>query len=409
MTMSAITGGFELTTKQRNGFEYDLTHGHPVRTPFEEEKAAFENLSSYLLQPQDMRAVKTAEDSFVQAFLDMSRQEPQLDEGHFVYPSASQALLAAATTLSESRRPKNGRHLTAKFVSPVFDNIPGLFWSAGFNVNAVREENDFWLPRSYQDDAPAFEDQVKYADVFVLVTPNNPTGFRIEKEGLSAIANTCAEQRTALCIDRTFLNQPKDYAFDMHEVLADSGVSYATIDDTGKLWATQELKLSILTVSPDLKEKASEVHNTMQLCASPALMRALADLAINGGALNQIRELIEANRNVVWEAADRSDVFESLAAQWPSSELSVERIRTAGYDPASIVRALNRRGVGVLSLEGFSADIPSWAYANPGLIPRFRALRVSLARDRAYIEAAAERIAALKPDECTPIVNTGRP
>ena len=105
--MNALTGGFELTTRERAGYEYDLTHGHPVRKPFEEEKAAFENLSAHLLEPQHMRAVRAAEDEFVHAFLDMSKQVPQPGEGHFVYPGASQALLAAATTLAEIQQPKD--------------------------------------------------------------------------------------------------------------------------------------------------------------------------------------------------------------------------------------------------------------------------------------------------------------
>src|SRR6476469_308896 len=103
-----VISGYATTASERIGYDYDLTHGHPYRTPFEEEMAAIEVMQCSLGSATDMNNVKTSERKFLEAFMAMSRQELQPNEAHFVFPSASLSLFAAATILSETRTPKNG-------------------------------------------------------------------------------------------------------------------------------------------------------------------------------------------------------------------------------------------------------------------------------------------------------------
>ncbi len=377
MSADKEIAGHKLTADERHGYTYDLTHGHAYRRPFEQERYAIGRIRAEMLSSVDMRGVKRAESEFVQSFMDMSRQEPQPGEGHFIYPSASQSLLAAASILRSGTEPKSeGKHV-AEFVPPIFDNIHGLFKLQGFDTRFT--------------DVHGADEKVENADVLILVTPNNPTGFRITPEVLDEVAKKCQAARTALCIDRTFLNQPEDYAYDMHKILADSGVSYITIDDTGKLWPTQEIKLSILTTSPDMRKIGENIHDLLQLSASPAAMRAFAELARDGGALPEIRELTKRNMHVLRAAAAGTGVFVPLDEQDAPSELTIDRLKIGDYPIDKVIRALGNRGVGVLDTNDFIPD-NTLQKSEPYI-------RVSVARDPEYIDKAAYMMSGLSVDE----------
>lgn len=263
---------------------------------------------------------------------------------------------------------------TVALLHPTFDNIADLFVTRGLKLQPLPEED---LLAMRWPGAPV--------KVIMLTHPNNPTGLVTPEAHLRSLAEHAVRNDQMIIIDASFRGQVRDAQYDSYAVLDAAGADWITIEDTGKLWPTHELKIGFLAYSARTRLPIERAFSESLLAASPVVLQLVEALAgdwIDGG-YERARDNVERNRDAVREAI--SGVGLELAD--PTSQISVARIHLpeAGPDSALLYKDLLERGVHVLPCAPFH-----WAAPEDGL----RFIRISLARPFATVQTAAQRLAA---------------
>lgn len=262
---------------------------------------------------------------------------------------------------------------TIAVLHPTFDNIADLFVTRGLSLVPMPEEavlNQDWPGPPVQ--------------AIVLTHPNNPTGLVIPEQHLRSLAEHAVRNGQMVIIDASFRGQVRDAQYDTYAVLDEAGADWITIEDTGKLWPTHELKIGMLAYSTRTTLPIERAFSESLLSASPVVLQLITALARDwtSGGYERARALIDRNRAVVREAVEAV----GLRLADPASRISVARIELPedGPDSALLYKDMIARGVHVLPCAPFH-----WADPQSGL----RFIRLSLARPHAVVETAAQRLA----------------
>jgi hypothetical protein len=167
---------------------------------------------------------------------------------------------------------------TAAITYPTFDNLRALWRRRGFEFRS----------RAPSDITSGTVD-LAGVDALVAVVPNNPTGevFPSEAE-VQALVRRCGETDTALVLDMSFrFHVPVLADIDIYQLIADAvkrnpNLKAAVLEDTGKWWATDEMKVAMVHATPALR---------------PAIARASDDLILQHSKfeLNLLTELMLAD------------------------------------------------------------------------------------------------------------------
>lgn len=262
---------------------------------------------------------------------------------------------------------------TVAVLHPTFDNIADLFVTRGLSLVPLSEtallEQDWPGPP---------------VNAIMVTHPNNPTGLVTPQSHLVSLAEHAVHHGQIVIIDASFRGQVRDAQYDTYAVLDAAGADWITIEDTGKLWPTHELKLGLLAYSKRTKLPIEHAFSESLLAASPVvlqLVKALADDWTNGG-YERARALVERNRAVVKESIESI----GLRLADPTSQISVARIELPpnGPDSSVLYKEMLTRGVHVLPCAPFH-----WADPASGL----RFIRISLARPYETVEVAARTLA----------------
>ncbi|MFC0527561.1 aminotransferase class I/II-fold pyridoxal phosphate-dependent enzyme [Phytohabitans kaempferiae] len=255
---------------------------------------------------------------------------------------------------------------------PTFDNIADLFVTRGLSLVPLSESA--LLARDWPGPP---------VNAIVVTHPNNPTGLVTPPDHLRSLAEHAVRNGQTVIIDASFRGQVKDAQYDTYAILDEAGADWITIEDTGKLWPTHELKIGMLAYSARTKLPIERAFSESLLSASPVvllLVKALTDDWIDGGH-ERARALVERNREVV-----RSTLAEiGLHLADPTSQISVARIELPpdGPDSSLLYKDMVARGVHVLPCAPFH-----WADPASGL----KYIRLSLARPYATVETAARTL-----------------
>ncbi|MDX1923351.1 MAG: aminotransferase class I/II-fold pyridoxal phosphate-dependent enzyme [Alphaproteobacteria bacterium] len=211
-----------------------------------------------------------------------------------------------------------------------------------------------------------------------LCSPNNPTGAQISAENLRQIAEACKATGKLLMMDTTF--RLFDRApYDQYKILLDSGVSFMTVEDTGKAFPTQEMKVSILACSADLYKDLRNIYSEILLRASPVhilLMQRFIEDARMKGFRKTIWKDVGRNRFNLRRVINGT-CFEPVN---PASTISLEwlKITDPNISAEQITRDLKERGLHVLSGRKFH-----WSGRRNG----DRYFRISLGRQKGVFGA----------------------
>lgn len=256
---------------------------------------------------------------------------------------------------------------------PTFDNIADLFTTRGLKLVPLSEEQ---LLAQAWPCAPV--------SVIVVTLPNNPTGLITPESHLRSLAEHAARHGQTIIIDASFRGQTRDAQYDTYAVLDAAGADWITIEDTGKLWPTHELKIGLLAYSERTDLPIERAFSESLLAASPVVLQLVTQLAedwVDGG-YERAGELVERNRAAVEEAIGRV----GLRLADPDSQISVARIELpeGGPDSDVLYKEMLAHGVHVLPCAPFH-----WADPAQGL----RFVRISLARPFATVERAARIMA----------------
>ena len=223
----------------------------------------------------------------------------------------------------------------------------------------------------------------------MLTHPNNPTGLVTPEDHLRSLAKHAARHGQTVIIDASFRGQVRDAQYDTYAVLDDAGAEWIVIEDTGKLWATHELKIGLLAYSENSMLPIQRAFSESLLAASPVVLQLITALAADwqAGGYERARDLVERNRAAVAEAVGAA----GLRLADPDSQISVARIELppGGPDSSALYREILARGVHVLPCAPFH-----WADPQEGL----RFIRLSLARPHGVVQKAAHILAQAHRD-----------
>jgi aspartate/methionine/tyrosine aminotransferase len=256
---------------------------------------------------------------------------------------------------------------------PTFDNIADLLVTRGLSLVPFAESE---LLAMHWPAPPV--------GAIVVTHPNNPTGLVTPREHLRSLAEHAARHGQTIIIDASFRGQVRAAQYDTYEVLEEAGADWIIIEDTGKLWATHELKIGLLAFSQRTTLPIERAFSESLLAASPVVLQLVRQLAGDwtDGGYERSRAVIDRNRDVVRQTIEAV----GLTLADPDSQISVARIDlgSTGPDSAVLYKELLARGVHVLPCAPFY-----WADPASGL----RYIRISLARPYEIVTAAARTLA----------------
>lgn len=316
------------------------------------------------------------EQRFVEAFFQLHGQPSALRRRPMLSYAASISTLVTGMYLAR-------RQASVTLVEPCFDNLADVLMNCGVRLQP--------LPEDALVDLSSLQAQLRAlvnTDALFLVDPNNPTGFSLLKHGREAfteVARFCKETGKLLIFDFCFASfavaDPRVDRFDIYELLEDIGVSYITIEDTGKTWPVQDAKCAVLCCSDDIYAEIYNIHTSVLLNVSPFVLNMLEAYvrdSISDG-LDSIRNLLTTNRETLLKAVSST----LLSYREPVVDVSVAWLELT--DPAigasQLQQVLRNEELYVLPGTYFY-----WAHRNPGE----RYIRVALARDMAmFAEGAA--------------------
>lgn len=264
--------------------EFNFTDGHARYYSNQQVYNVIQNLASSndfsLLQDE-------VEYKFHKAFFGFTKQL-SLDCSHILYnSSASLSIEIAANYL------RVNKHRVA-LIEPTFDNISDIL--KRHNVQLVP------IAESSLNDTLNINELYKSGGGFsalFLVLPNNPTGFVLDKSSFTRLIEFCVSKQILVVLDFSFRFYSIDmYLWDAYKILIESGVSYITIEDTGKTWPSLELKVSPLVVSASIFEEIKSIYADLFICISPFNLVLLNYLITNCSSIDSETGILSiASRN----------------------------------------------------------------------------------------------------------------
>ena len=258
-----------------------------------------------------------------------------------ICPTASNSidLIAAAVNLL---------NLKTILVEPTFDNLALLFRRRGVQLDSISDKALLQAAQVNEIDK-CFPNLKEYGALF-LVNPNNPTGLEFDENALNNIISFCKQHGMLLIIDNCFRIH-KRTNFDDYNLLINSNVSFMTLEDTGKVWPTQDLKASLVYFSEDMKNIFNEIYNEVYLCVSNfslGIISAFFEETAKVGIQETIWNVVDTRRALLRKAIQNSTLFVSDLSV--NSNLPVEWLvcNASDKNDFTICHELKAMGLAVL-------------------------------------------------------------
>jgi len=207
-------------------------------------------------------------------------------------------------------------------IEPAFDNLALLMKRRGVDLHSVKDVDLF---------NAAEENEIEYRlphlkkyQALVLVHPNNPTGLTLSEKAFENIISFCKTHHIALIIDNCFRIYRRETYCD-YKILIESSIPFITLEDTGKVWPTQDLKASLLYFSEHFKSVISEIYNEIYLCVSNfalGVLSAFFDVTAYTGIQETIWNIVDTRREALRNVIKHSVL--SIAPHAINSKLPVE-------------------------------------------------------------------------------------
>jgi len=362
------------TTYERRSLDLsvNLSDAHS-RQPLTASQVALVDRLGALFHESRLRSQFELEEEFVDSFLELAGQRRAYDHHrHLLSYSASTAITMAA---SLCRR----RGWRVALVEPAFDNIPSI----------LRREQVPLVPVSEADLRGGRIGRTLgelQCDVVWLVLPNNPTGWHLSRPEFVELVDHCAATGRALVTDFCFrFFCPGMATWQQYETLRESGVTFLSIEDTGKTWSTLEIKLGMVVCSDDLYPDVYRLHDDLLQHVSPFHLRLLTEFIRDTGRNGlgaTVRHFIDQNRRILRRTFGGGVLSFVTGADAP---VSVDWLRIeAPFTGEELWTALVERAIYVLPGSNFF-----WSHPERGR----RHVRIPLARDPELVAGAAPVIA----------------
>ena len=247
--------------------QHDLANGHASQELAPSQQRIINSLTDIWTRGTQMKS-RQAELNFKSAFLKLAQAPSLTAYEHFkVCPTASNSIDTVATWLTE-------KQLKTALIEPTFDNLYLILKRRGVELSSMPEK------LLHDPGLSDFADMLKDLDAVFLVNPNNPTGKVMPEEQFIAIVELCAVNNKVIVLDNTFrFFVPQ--LFDTYKILLDSGVTFLSIEDTGKVWPTQEIKASLLFTSENIIKEIDIIYDEIFLCHSNFALGILTEFLLD--------------------------------------------------------------------------------------------------------------------------------
>jgi aspartate/methionine/tyrosine aminotransferase len=294
----------------------NLSDGHARHRPSPSQASCIEAFYRALASG-GTSSIKDAEERFLSSHFSVAGQglgQRKLGSRSLICHSASAACEVVGNYLRL-------RRLSVALIQPTFDNIPNILRRHGIRIEPLDD-------KLLSDDSIVSALLRCDANALFLVIPNNPTGASVTPELFSRILNVCHSKSMVLILDFAFrLFDENLDKWDQYELLERSGVSYLAIEDTGKVWPIDDLKVGILTTSRDIYRAVEHIHDDFLLNVSGSLLHLLSDLsdlATSEGLDASVRAPLVENGKAVREILEQAGLTwlnrtESFSVAWLDS------------------------------------------------------------------------------------------
>jgi aspartate/methionine/tyrosine aminotransferase len=218
--------------------------------------------------------------------------------------------------------------LKVALMEPVFDSVSGTLKAKNTKL--------FPLPEERLKEIDSYFDEFGVEAIWITL-PNNPTGMTLSEAEFLKLVAACKKRDILLVIDFCFRFFNQDMArWDQYAILEESGVTYATIEDTGKTWPVQELKIGIVQSSLNIYENLFYYYDNRVLSISNITLLALTefirDTEVNGSETT-IYAVPNRNREIVNEYITDT-ILEDVSE---SSSMPIAWLRIADSSPLDAV------------------------------------------------------------------------
>lgn len=252
--------------------DYNVSDAHTHQTQSPTQKEIVARLPELWYESETLKYADI-EKRFIQKFFEFRKQPTALQNNTFLVAySASVSTAIIAHYLAR-------KNLTIAVIEPCFDNLVDILKLGNSALESLPEKVLF----SSDDIYKSLEKSVQ-ADAIYITDPNNPTGRSLSvkgREGWVDLVRFCKDYNKLLVLDlcfTPFLHTTPNYKhFDLYELLESSGISYITLEDTGKSWPIQDMKASILKSSKDVYEELFNISTIFLLQVSPFALRVLIE------------------------------------------------------------------------------------------------------------------------------------
>ncbi len=228
---------FTLTDYERKALSetINLADGHARYSSISIMKAMKNAIATFQTEAEKLNYYDL-EMEFLYTFSKISNQSINNLEKTLICPTASISIEIIANFLRLN-------NYSVSLIHPTFDNLADILKRHKIKVNPLQEEDIL------NEDIDRLVSDTD-TDCLFLVLPNNPTGQFLSQEKFVELSNACKKHNKLLIIDFCFrFFCPELYGWNQYEFLLHNDLNFIAIEDTGKTWATFEIKASTLTAS----------------------------------------------------------------------------------------------------------------------------------------------------------------
>lgn len=329
-------------------FEYNLADAHTHQSQSFTQNKIVDKLPE-LWRDSEKKKQSELEGRFIKVFFEAQQQNEALKTPTMLVYAASIGMAIIANYLMKKK-------MSVALVEPCFDNIHDILKHMHVPMESLKEE---WLhdPETIYEN---LKNNIKSEALFI-VDPNNPTGFTLTgtteseektKKGFLEVFRYAKDHNKLLIFDFCFasflLPGTELGIFEIYKSLEESGASYITIEDTGKIWPLQDAKVAMLKTSKDLYEEIYNIHTSYLLNVSPFILNLVTEYILDSekDGFASVNDLLKKNQKIAKDVLDGS----LLEFQEPKCNVSVAwfKIKDPNIKAADLQKAILKEGVYVL-------------------------------------------------------------
>ncbi len=316
--------------------QHDMANGHASQALAPTQQRIINRLPDIWMRAASQKS-RDAELMYKDAFRKLAASPSLANYNHFkICPTASNSIDTIATWLAAN-------NLKTALIEPTFDNLYLILKRRSVDVTPLPEQALC---------TGEYKMMLSDVDALFLVNPNNPTGQVLTEAQFTDIVEWCAWTGKTLVLDNTFRFFTAQ-TYDMYEILVNSEVRFLSIEDTGKVWPTQEIKASLIFCSANIFRDIEVIYDEIFLCHSNFALGVLSEFLLDAherGLEEAVWKNVAAKRKQFRQAIQGAALEIHPAAL--SSTISVEWVIIRSHFATDIALVEHFKSCGLVLLPG---------------------------------------------------------